>query len=157
METILRYKLSVYTLHPISLRSILMFVISTSRFFLVVFYLLAFAPKSYIHFSSPHTFSMSWPSQFPWLNRYNYIWRRSTIYKAPHYAVFFKLLLFHPPSVQIFSSALCSQTPSVYILRVMSQIKVYTHSNVHATFVHFIFIFSDSRSLFSWMGLVMIK
>jgi hypothetical protein len=37
---------------------------------------------------------------------------RSISYEAPHYAVFYNLLSLHLFSVQIFSSAPCSQTPS---------------------------------------------
>jgi hypothetical protein len=39
----------------------------------------------------------------------------STSYEPPHYAVFSSLPSLHPSLVQIFSSGLCSRTPSVYV------------------------------------------
>ncbi|PNF41439.1 hypothetical protein B7P43_G13779 [Cryptotermes secundus] len=47
---------------------------------------------------------------------------------ATHYAVFFNLLSLHSSSVQIFSSAPCSQTHSIYIPPLMPEIKFYTHT-----------------------------
>jgi hypothetical protein len=52
------------------------------------------------------------PSHPPWLDNSNYT--SQTSFEAPHYAASFNLLSLHPFSVQIFSSAPCSQTPSVY-------------------------------------------
>jgi hypothetical protein len=46
---------------------------------------------------------------------------RSINYEAPHYAIFSNLLSCHLSSVQIFSSAPCSQTPSVYVPSLMSK------------------------------------
>jgi hypothetical protein len=53
-------------------------------------------------------------------------------YDAPHYAIFSNLLLCHPSSVQIFSSAPCSQVPSVYVLVLTSETKFHTHTKLQA-------------------------
>jgi len=50
---------------------------------------------------------------------------KCTNYEVPHYAVFSSLLLLSPSYVQIFSSALCSQTPSVYVLGKKSHLSLY--------------------------------
>jgi hypothetical protein len=55
---------------------------------------------------------------------------KSTSYEAPHYAVFSSFLPFDPPLVQIFSSACCSQIPSVYVLLIMSETKFHTHTKL---------------------------
>jgi hypothetical protein len=50
----------------------------------------------------------------------------STNYEAPHCVNFSILTLLHPYYVQIFSSAPCSQTPSVYALPLMCETKFHT-------------------------------
>jgi hypothetical protein len=53
---------------------------------------------------------------------------KSIVYEAPPYAVFSNFILFYPSSVHIFSSAPCSQTPSVYVPPLMSDTKFHTHT-----------------------------
>jgi hypothetical protein len=48
---------------------------------LVVSFLLAFPPKSYMHFSSPHSCYMPRPSYPPWLDNSNYTWRTIQVMK----------------------------------------------------------------------------
>jgi hypothetical protein len=52
--------------------------------------------------------------------------------KAPHYTVFSNLLSLHLSSIQIFSSALCSQTPSVHVPPLMSEKMFHTHTERQA-------------------------
>jgi len=49
-------------------------------------------------------------------------------YEAPHYAVFSSLLPLPPSKVQIFSSAPCSQIPSIYVLLLVWRIKFHIHT-----------------------------
>jgi hypothetical protein len=53
---------------------------------------------------------------------------KNTSYEAPHCAVLSSLSLFHPSWVQIFSSAPCSQVPSVCVCPLMSEIKFHAHT-----------------------------
>jgi hypothetical protein len=53
---------------------------------------------------------------------------KRTSYEAPHYGAFSNLPSLHPSSVQIFSSAPCSQTPSVSVPPLMPRDQVsYTY------------------------------
>jgi hypothetical protein len=53
----------------------------TSRWFLVISFLLAFSPTSYMHSSSPHSCYMPCPSHPPWLDNSNYTWRTIQVMK----------------------------------------------------------------------------
>jgi hypothetical protein len=55
-------------------------------------------------------------SHFPWLDHPNNIWVMRTSYDSPHCATFPNFTPLPSPQIQIFSSAPCSQTPSVYVL-----------------------------------------
>jgi hypothetical protein len=54
-----------------------------------------------------------------------------TNHEALLYAVFSILVSLHLSSVQIFSSAPCSRTPSVYIPLLLSGTKFHTHIETH--------------------------
>jgi hypothetical protein len=66
--------------------------------FLVVPFLLAFPPKSYMHSSSPYAWYVPSPSHPSWLYYSNYT-RQRVCYEVPHYAVFSNLISLHLSSV----------------------------------------------------------
>jgi hypothetical protein len=82
---------------------------------LVVSFSLAFPPMTYTLSSPPYSCYMLCPSHSPWIHRSNYTWRRVQVKKllimqfptpSRHFIHFFFFF-------QTFSSAPCSQTPSV--------------------------------------------
>jgi hypothetical protein len=58
------------------------------------------------------------------------LWKKAhiTTCSLPYYVVFFTLLSLHPTLVEIFYSAPCSQTPSVYVPPLTSEIKFHNHT-----------------------------
>jgi hypothetical protein len=72
---------------------------------------------------------MSRPPHSPWYDLpINTVFRDEYKYEAPHCATHSSLLLLHPSLVPIFSLGPCSQTPSVYALSLMWDIKFHTHT-----------------------------
>jgi hypothetical protein len=53
---------------------------------------------------------------------------KSTNHEATHYAAFFPLPTFQPASVQISTSATCSQSPSFYVPPLMLGTKFHNHT-----------------------------
>jgi hypothetical protein len=89
--------------------------------FLLGSFLLAFPLITYVHYSSPPFMLHALQSHPPW-----YL-TKSTSYVLPHYAVLFNRTLLHSSPVQIFSSAPCSQTPSVCVLPLIPETKFHIH------------------------------
>jgi hypothetical protein len=72
----------------------------------------------------------------------------STNYEAPRYAVFSTLPSLYPSLVKIFSSAPCSQTPSVYVPLVLLGTMFHTHIETTGKIIVLYiltFTFFDSR------------
>jgi hypothetical protein len=66
------------------------------------------------------------PSHSPWPAHSNFTWRRVQV-KKDLYAVFSNLPSLYHSSVQIFSSAPCSQTPAAYVPPLMSDTNFHIH------------------------------
>jgi hypothetical protein len=114
--------------HPIlSLRSILILSPTYVWVFLVVSFILVFPLNTICVPLLPHACHMPWPSHLPRLDHSNYTWRRVRVMKLLIMQFFFNLLSLHPFLIQIFSSAPCSQTPTDYVLPLMSKTKFHTH------------------------------
>jgi hypothetical protein len=94
--------------HPVSLNFLLVLV------FLVASLLLAFAAISHMHSYSPPFVLCAIPISSTLISSFS-LYLKSTSYEAHHYAVFTNHLSLHLSLVQIFFSALCSQTHSVFV------------------------------------------
>jgi hypothetical protein len=81
----------------------------------------------------PPSLYMPRPPHPPRLDNSNLYFRESTNHTAHRYADFFTLPSLHPTSVQIFSSAPCSQTPWVYVPPLVSETMFHTHTEPQAT------------------------
>jgi hypothetical protein len=89
----------------------------------VVSYFQVFQPKYFMHFSFLPCKLHAPPISFSLISSPKYLAKRK-IYEAPHYAVFSGLVPLPPSQVQIFSSSPSSQTPSIYVLFLVLEVKL---------------------------------
>jgi hypothetical protein len=81
--------------------------------FLVVSFLPTFPPISHTHFTSLHSCYIHFTSRPPWRDRSNFTWPKVQAMKL--LTVQFSSLSLYLSTVQIFPSATCFQTPSVFV------------------------------------------
>jgi hypothetical protein len=91
-----------------------------------------------------HACHMPYPTHPSW---YDYLNIFGVAYKlqAPRYVVFPSLLPYSPSLVQIFSSALCSQMPSIYDLLLVWETKIHRIMGKIIALYILIFKFSERR------------
>jgi hypothetical protein len=94
--------------HPIHLRSILIIYSHLGICLPSGLFLPGFPTKTYMYSFSLPWILLSFSIKFLFTWWLQFYLAKSTNYKAPYYAIFSNLVLFHPYSVQIFSSAPCS-------------------------------------------------
>jgi hypothetical protein len=140
--------------HAVSFKIHLNIILPPTFFFLVVPFLLAFPPKSYMHSSSPYACYVPSPSHPPCLDYSNCSWWR-VCYEVPHYAVFSNFISVHLPSVQISSSALFSNTlGSCFFLNVRDEVSHPYKTTGKIIVLHIlIFTFFGSRQKTKYSGL----
>jgi hypothetical protein len=113
--------------HSICLRSFLILSIIHVLVFQILSFLLAFPQKSYMNYASPHSCYVPCPSNPHWLDHSNYTWWRIQVMKL-------LIIKFSPTSCHLiplrskYSSAPCSQTPSVCVPPLTSDTKVHAHT-----------------------------
>jgi hypothetical protein len=109
----------------------------------VVSFLLNFPTKSYIQSSSPHACYIPFPSHPPWLDNSNYVCEEYKLWISS-LCSFLQSPVTSSLFVQIFSSAPCSQTPSVYVPPLLSETKCHTIQN---QWQDYSFVYSNSYAL----------
>jgi hypothetical protein len=96
----------------------------------------------------PHTCYMLCPSHPPWLHDSNYIWQGVQVMKLLTVQFSSASYYFIPLGSKILSSAPCSQTPTVYVILLMSETKFHTRTKLQKihNFVFFLILFLERKT-----------